>query len=407
MRQLCLIVVLSIALISLVEAQTRLTIDDAIKLAHQNNLELYKYKSNIKLAEANLSQAERLPNPSISYAKEDLSSKNIEVNEWTLTGSIPINFIWERWSDINSKESFLESQKLLNEYKKTIILNDVRQDYLKYHYYNKLCKKLNELISELDELTKSANHRYDKGDISEYELQRISVELNKVNTLLASAESETIKYENELKTLLGLESSTIIQTSEPQIFNCDIDESELIELSIKKRNDLSAIEYLIKNAESDLSFNQTQIIPEINLSAGYKKQSDNLKGSVIELDFELPLFQRNQIEIDKSEIQISLFEKERTILIEKVKNEVSESLSSYRLSESLYNKSQRNNYKNMFRSASLSYQYGELSLVEFIDGINAYIDGLTISNNNKLRYISSYYNLETAVGIPLSNLEKN
>ena len=94
------------------------------------------------------------------------------------------------------------------------------------------------------------------------------------------------------------------------------------------------------------------------------------------------------------------------ILNNKIKTEVSETYKSYVLNKSLYNA--RNDIKmdNIFNTAAYSYEQGEISLVEFIDGINAFIDGSILSSELEINLHKNYSRLEKAVGISLTNFEK-
>ena len=105
--------VLSVILIIQVKAQSKITLDEAINMAYQKNIDLQKQFANIKNAEVDLDGSARLPNPYFSYMREDLKSNSLIYNEWVASGSIPINFLWERWSNIDSKEKSLEAQKLI------------------------------------------------------------------------------------------------------------------------------------------------------------------------------------------------------------------------------------------------------------------------------------------------------
>ena len=155
------------------------------------------------------------------------------------------------------------------------------------------------------------------------------------------------------------------------------------------------------------TYNKLKKIPEINFTAGYKKQTDGFKGSVLKLDIEIPLFNRNQTGIKQSEIQLSIFEKELLFLKEKIKTEVIESLQSYNINKRLYEDINNLKFDNIFTTSSFSYEQGEISLIEFIDGINVFIDGLILTNELEINYYNGFFKLEKAVGVSLTNFEYN
>jgi len=179
-RLIRLVFVLSVILAIPVNAQNKITLDEAINMAYQNNLDIQKQLAKIKNAKTDFDESARLPNPSFSYSREDLKSNLLNYNEWSASGSLPINFLWERWSYIDSKEKSVEAQKLFHKNLKWNTAYQVREYYYALHSYAELSQSLENALARLTNLSVSANHRLIEGDISEYELQRILVELNKL-----------------------------------------------------------------------------------------------------------------------------------------------------------------------------------------------------------------------------------
>jgi hypothetical protein len=61
------------------------------------------------------------------------------------------------------------------------------------------------------------------------------------------------------------------------------------------------------------------------------------------------------------------------------------------------------NLHTVFSTAVYSYERGELSLVEFIDGLNAYTDGMKLRNEIEIKYRQSLYQLSRVSGIAWNN----
>ena len=87
-----------------IENKNILTLDEAIRRALENNYELKLKRNDLRKAEAELKEAERLPNPKMNYSNEFLKDNSVDVGEKSLTGTLPVNFLWERWKNISSKE---------------------------------------------------------------------------------------------------------------------------------------------------------------------------------------------------------------------------------------------------------------------------------------------------------------
>lgn len=408
MRLYRLLIVLSGILVIPVKAQNKITLDEAINMAYQKNIDLQKQFANIKNAEIDLDGSARLPNPLFSYSREDLKSNTLVYSEWAASCSIPINFLWERWSNIDSKEKSIEAQKLFYENLKWSTAYQVSEYYYALHNYSELSQSLDNALQSFTNLAESARYRLSEGDISEYELQRILVELNKLKTTASKIDLQKTKLGNNLKLFIGFDTKTKNFTVFPELkkdFNYT--ENKLIQTALDKRIDVKAFQLIIESENLYLSYNKLKIIPEINFTAGYKKLIDNFSGSVLQLDFEIPLFNRNQTNIEQSEIQLSILEKELLFLKEKIKTEVIESFYNYNVNKVLHEDINNLQFENIFTTSAFSYEQGEISLVEFIDGINAFVDGIVLANELEINYHNSFLKLEKAVGVSLSDIENN
>ena len=93
---------------------------------------------------------------------------------------------------------------------------------------------------------------------------------------------------------------------------------------------------MIESENSNLSYHKTAMIPEMSLTAGYKEQNDNFNGTVFQLNIAIPLFDRNQTNIEKSAIQIDLIQKELQFLKESIKREVSEAYMGFNIKKKNY-----------------------------------------------------------------------
>lgn len=389
-------------------AQRKLTIDEAINFAHQNNIELQKQAAKLKTADSEIGQAARLPNPFFSYVRENLNSGSINYNEWTASGSIPLNFIWDRWSNINSKEEAFKVEGLLYERVKSNITLHVREAYYALNNYTELSNNFDQFLDQLNELVESVGHRLEGGDISEYELRRILLEVSKIQSTVSGIKIQKTRFANNLKLLTGIDTESDISV-EPVNIKTDVvvNEEQLINTALNNRKDLEAVKRMIESEKSSLSYNKIKIIPEMSFSAGYKEQTDNLSGTVLQFNVAVPLFERNQTGIEQSEIELNLLKKKMAFTQAKVKLEVSESYQKHKINKSLYESVNISWLQDIFTTATYSYGQGEISLVDFIDGINAYVDGSILNTNMKTDLVQSYFRLENAVGRSLSNFENN
>jgi len=403
-RQFSLLIVLLFITIT-TSAQNRLTIDDAINLAFANNIELQKQSAKLNKAEVEIEESARLPNPTFSYSREDLKSGDLSYNEWIASGTLPLNFLWNRWSRINSKEKAKEVEQLLYERLRSRTAADVRTEYYTYYLYSKLSLEFNGFFNQLDETAEISKYRLSEGDISDYEHRRILIEINKIKTIVTDVELKKNRHFNNLNLLFGLKESEQINL-EPVDYSLQLQPelNELTTTALENRKDLLAYKTMIESEESALSYNKMQIIPEMSLTAGYKEQADNFNGTVFQLNVAVPLFNRNQTGIEKSKIQIDLLSKELLFLKEKIKREVSEAYTRFTSKKRIYDSTKDSKLESIFSTAAYSYEQGEISLVDFIDGMNAYVDGMILQTDLEIEIYSNLFRLEEAVGKEIINI---
>jgi cobalt-zinc-cadmium efflux system outer membrane protein len=386
------------------QAQTTISLNDAIRQALDKNIELQKQNSIIQKSKSQLDESIRIPNPSFNYSREDLKLNNTKVGEWIASGSLPLNFLWDRWTNIDSKEKSLEAQRLLLENAKRNTILQVKDAYTKYHLYNQLSIDLDEAYDKIDKIASISKERVKAGDISEYEMQRILIEVNKLKTEVIEIELERNNYLNKLKLLIGYDSDGELKTLPiQQAQNNFQSNKELLQAALKNRNDLQAIEQLIESESSFLSHNKMKIIPNINLSAGYKKQLDDYSGSVFQLNFEIPIFKRNQLEIEQSTAELNILEQQKEYLVKQIGTEVQASFARYKQYAALTANKNDLQFQNVFSSAVYSYEQGDISLIEFIDGLNAYKEGVKLNKELEIKYYQSLFELENVTAISAIN----
>ncbi len=400
MRLSRLLIALSVLWIIQLQAQTTISLDEAIRQALGKNIEIQKQNSLLKVSESRLNESSRIPNPIFNYSREDLKLNNAKIGEWITSGSLPLNFLWDRWSNINSKEKSLEAQRLLLENSKRSIIFQVQNAYVEYHFYEQLALDLGNSLIKIGEIASASKQRLLEGDISEYELQRILIEANKLKTEVKEIELKRNNFLNRLKLLIGYDPAKELQTIPIQSLQIITQsKEEMLKTALQNRKDLKAIEQLVESEYAFLSHNKLKIIPNINLTAGYKKQLDNYSGSVFQLNFEIPLFKRNQLEIEQSEADLNILEQQKEYLIKQIGTEVHASFAKFKQYESLITNNNDLQLQNVFTSAAYSYEQGDISLVEFIDGLNAYKDGIILNKDLEIKYYQSIFELENVTAL--------
>ena len=406
MRLIRLYIILSGFVIAHLQAQTIQTLNDIIQLALKNNIQLQNQIILLKKSESRFIESSRLPNPVFSYSREDLSLNNAKLGEWIATGTLPLNFLWDRWSNINSKENSLEAQRCFVEHSKRSVILQVKNLYAQYHYYQQLSKELDSAHTSIEEVVSASKQRLTDGDLSEYYVQRILIEVNKLKTEMKEVELLRNEYLQQLILMTGfsqmpLRTEDLPAVPSPILFT----ENELMKMAFENRQDLRSAQHHFISESSNLTYKNLKSIPQINLSAGYKKQFDEYSGSVMQVNFEIPLFDRNQMEIEHSKLDVTFAEQQSEYLKQQIEGEVKLSYAKYKQYESLYSSKDDFQLHSVFKTATYSYKEGGITLIEFIDALNTYKEGVKLNTDLEIKYCQSIFELEYASA--LSSIEKN
>jgi len=370
----------------------------------EKNTELQRRYSDIRKSQAELDQSLRPPNPVFGYSREELMLNTATAGEWIAVGSLPLNFLWDRWANIDSKQKYLEAQRLLSDHSKSDVTYQVQDAYLKSHYFTVLAAQLDGALSTLDGIASDARQRMQEGDISEYELQRILIEVNKLRAEVSEAELQRSTQLNRLRLTIGYDPERELRLAPlpaPQAHPPTGD--ALFQFALQNRKDLKAIERLIESESAFLSHSRLKGIPEIHLAAGYKKRSDQFSGSVVQLNLEIPLFRRSQSDIEHTEAQLSILGGQKAFLLKQIATEVQDASARYRQYEGLRGHQDDLQLHTILSTSVYSYMLGELSLVEFIDGLNAFTEGMKLHNDVEIKYRQSINELARISGDTWNN----
>lgn len=403
-----LVFVLTIySVLSYTQEIKNITLQDAVQLASQNNIQLNKQKYELQKFEGILSKASVLPNPEAYFFKEQLSNDIINYDEWTLAGSLPVNFLWDRWSGVNSASFLYEAEQKNFESTKLEIITNVKSSFVKYHYLKVIKDGWKKALGIIEKLNQTAIAREQEGEISGYDQQRIQLEY----LLYKKNETDSrIDLQNALKELSLLifpnELIPDLQTEFKKMGFYDIpDLQNLLMVAKENRSDIQYAKLSLQSKSSQLSNEQLKILPEVSLTLGYKKQSDNIDGLVYGFNLGIPLFNRNQGNIEIAEAELNQSMLEVNSLEKKIEYEVINSynnLTEYTEQLKVIEEFEFLSTEEIISTAEYSYEAGEMSLLELIDALRAFTEALKLKNELIINYHNSYYQLEMAIGKELN-----
>ena len=407
----CLLLMLGISIVAIPQETSKpaqvITLQQAIAraLANYPALQIQRYEIEQELGHK--TTAGLLPNPVLSYYKEDLNFGGQKVGEEIFSAGLPLNFLWNRWPQVDAADAQVEASNLALANVQRLVKFETQKAFVECYYAAQSYEAWQKAAAVFRQAATTGEIRLTDGDISGYEQQRIALEHQRYQKAAGEAQVEFINSRRRLAFLLDPTQSEMQfePASDFQTPATEINLEKLLAHAIQNRPDLQAARAMSRSKQAALSAAKWQRLPQAGVSAGYKKQVDDFKGAVIQVNLGFPLFDRNQGEVRRAraahEQQITatkLLEKQAAL-------EVRQACDRYRLYRELLEArtGEQPRPVGVLQIAQFSYAEGEMSLIELLDGARAYSEAFQTQHDLLLKYQLSIFELEKAAATSIIN----
>lgn len=385
----------------------QLTLQEAVDVAFANHPVLRIQQTYVDQAIGEKQIAGAIPNPTISYYRENLDFADANIGEWILDAGMPVNFLWERWSQTASAGAQVKAQEFLLNNRQRILKFEIQQAYVHFLFSDQMSATWQDVITILENSVSAAEARFADGDISNYELQRIKMEQLRYMQAALDAERDRLSRRRQLAFLIDPQKPEpdFDSVQELHFETLAINPDDLIQASTQHRPDIIAAGWLLQSRESQLTSEKWKRLPEINLKYGYKEQSDNYAGSVVQLSVGIPLFNRNQGNIRQTAAEKDRQSLTLNMLEEQAQSETRLAIEAFRVYAAKYPHFARTDdqtLKETLSAAVASYQEGEMSLIELLDAVQAYVEVIRIRNQFFSSYYISIFEIQKASGVSIT-----
>jgi outer membrane protein, heavy metal efflux system len=386
---------------------TKLSLKDAVEIGIKNNPEIKSSFEKINAAEGRFWNGISLPSPEISanydYIPTNKSLKNYGEKSFGINQSIefPLNYFL--------RGSMLSKEKRIAEYSFKQTQLEV-ESKIKTAYFNLLAIQEQLKIAEenlviAEDFSKKAEIRYNAGEGTNLEKLTAKVQYTEAINNIEVQKNNLISASAMLNYELGNGKD---DSKEFQL----IDKMDFIKLEIK-------LDELIKDAEvtnSQLKINELRvgssvneknlawasILPNLNL-AYYKQTVDADKFYGVSFGITVPLWfmfdHRGKIEEASANLSIAEFESRsaKNLVYLRIKNAFTEFTNSEKQVQ-LYQSDILPQAEEVYRTASSSYEAGELTYLEFLQAKQTIINARSNYINALLGYNLSIVSLEESLG---------
>ncbi len=389
-----------------------LSLKNAMEIALKNHPEIIKFKMGVEAARGRYSQGIALPRPEIAVGYEFIPSGkgpgNYDERSIELSQAFEFPSLYF-YRGSKSKAEINAAEFEYNQAERTVRLAVKKAYYAALAKY-KLLGIAEENLNLAAEFHRKAEIRYKAGEASNLEFLTAKVQLSEAKTLIGTSNKEFLSALNGLKYAMGFgnvsEPGQIVFADTLGYTKHEISEARLIERCIKENPQINRSVALLEASRIDKSIADMGYLPSFD--AAYMFQSKNSGGGYygFRLGMSIPIWfmteQKGRQQEAGANLQWSASE------LESVRNKVKSSLTDAWLNYGndekqvlLYQSELLPQADEVYRTANLSYQAGEISYLEYLQAKFTLINARINYTKSLLDYNEAVINLEETSGVEL------
>ncbi len=390
-----------------------LTLERAVQEAIANNLGLLAERYNLSIAEARIVQAGLRPNPVLSVGPDyqDILRQGFtpESNAGPPEFAWRTDFLFEgggkraRRLDVARGAHSVAELNLLNSIRELIY--DVQSAVVDVLLAGESLSLARENLKSFEAIVEVNRVRVNSGDLAKVELMRSQVAARQFQNSVRQSELRLRVARNRLALLLGRKapapdlevSGELRRDAEPVVLD------RVRQQAFQFRPDLQAIVRDQARSGNEVRLQIAQGKIDYTLSALYHRQYGYSKGDAFGflLTVPVPVFNRNQGEIERARQEQRQIEARRRALEASIRTEIDNAYQQYTTARALLENIEQNMLepaREVRQTMEYSYRRGEASLVEFLDAQRAFNETMQSYNEARAEYARSLYLIDAASG---------
>ena len=411
-RPIPAVCILAAALAADLPAQVSYTVERAVQDALTRNLDIAAARYGVGIAEAKRITAGLRPNPVLSANADHLDwlgtgFDNTTNNAGPSEYGVRADFLVERGKKREARMEWAAADKTLaqltfEDVQRKLVF-DVVNAFIDVQLAKETLSLAKENLQSLLRVAEVNQARVATGDLAVVELNRSKVATAQYQTAVRQAELQLAQAKNRLRLLVGEDSGNIDVTG---AIRRDVGPSDLTtirEIAIKQRPDLQGAKQLQARNQADLRLQLSQTKIDLTAGAEYRRQqSPSARSNSIGLYISapLPIFNKNQGEIARSEQEIAQAKALARSMEAHILNEAAAAWEQYTSAGQLLKEMESdllNRAKDVRSTTEYSYRRGEASLIEFLDAQRAFNDTVQSYNSARADYARALYLIDTVM----------
>ncbi|SFD44985.1 TolC family protein [Spirosoma endophyticum] len=413
MRLLIFFVFISLFFARPTQAQDSLqiTLRQADSLFVKNNLLLLAERFRIDASQAQMLQASLYDNPIVTL---ELSTYNGQAKRVLDVGGqgqkiVSIQQLLYTAGKRNKRIALASEAAQLTQFELLDLLRelrfDVRTRFYSIHFQHQTLARFNQQLATLQTTVAAYEVQYSRNNVSLRELLRLKALLFQLNNDRTAILFQLADDQRALRTLLSVDQPVKPLVAGETLARYRLPtqpEDTLRQMALRNRPDLKASESLAKQAELNYNLQRSLAVPDVRVGGTYDQNGSYIQNYVgLSVSTDIPVFNRNQGAIRAARSQINYQNQLQRQKVVQVNNEVSTSLQKVREVEQRVQGVEQQfteQFDQLNRGVVTSFQKGNISLLEFVDLIEAYNDSISQLNRLKADRVSAYEELNYLIG---------
>lgn len=387
----------------------KLTIGEVETIFLNKNLDLIAQKYSIDSAKATVITAKLYDNPDFSYSNAfyNASTHDFFDPEMSVQVSQLIRLAGKRNKSIDLAKSGIDvAQYQFYDLLRTLRFV-LRNDFYNIYFLEQSSKLYQLEIASLQKIVPAFEDQVKKGFMAPVDVLRIQSQLYTLQAEYDNLETNIDNIQSELKVLIRANPSIYFLPVAPisDLNNQVVSQTNyqsLIDSAIVNRPDLKALNANIVFSNYNLRLQKAYAKPDITIGANYDRLGSYVQDyNAIGISIRLPLFNRNQGNIQNAKIQTEVNKTLYESGLDKIKSEVTTSYITALRAEKLllgFDPKFEENMKDLIAQVTINFQKKNITMLEFLDYYNSYKQNVLQINQLRFNKMSALEQLNFSVG---------
>ncbi len=381
-----------------------ISLQEAIRQLEDNNPILASVRSRILSAEAYARQASMMPNPDLQVTHERLKLGAADISETYVNMSQRLEWPGTRSSrmQVRSFETDMARAGFQNAYLQ--LACEVSTTYVAAVAAEKHIQVLKEAADVIRQAERSGSARTGEGDLSGTDRRRLTLERVQYDELLAERGLEVSRFHRHLAQLIEPEGglSSVRTTELPESIPDPSSLRDALAQGKINRPEMIFAASELEASEARIQLSQMERKPDLTFTLGYKNQSDSFRGTYAGLALPLAVFDRRKGEIEARQAEASESKARQAQSLREVETQIQnahEALLSRKERLHAFQDGIHEDLSTLLESAQLSYELGEISLLELIDAASAWLNARLMLIDLQSACYTAHFDLQCAMGV--------